>query len=167
MTVWELLAEAVSALPERMPGLYSWWVDEQGARLLSAGLGHAVDPGLLYAGLAGATRSRSGRKSANTLRGRIGSMHLGGNHNFSTFRLSLGSILAAARGQDRIDEGQLTAWMHEHLRLIAVPVDDADMLDALETEVLAVLDPPLNLDKRPKTPLREQLTQLRRTYSGR
>jgi hypothetical protein len=151
----------------RMPGLYSWWVDAEGAKLLSVGLGRAVDPGLVYAGLAGATRSRSGRKSANTLRGRIGGMHLGGRHDFSTFRLSLGSILAAERGQDRIDEGQLTAWMHEHLRLIAVPVDDADTLDAVETEVIAALDPPLNIDKRPKTALRGRLTELRRTYSGR
>jgi len=45
------------------PGLYSWWVDDAGARDLTEGLGHPVDSGLIYAGLAGATRSRSGRKS--------------------------------------------------------------------------------------------------------
>jgi len=62
----------------RMPGLYSWWVDSSGAHDLTAGLGHRVEPGLIYAGLAGATRSRSGMKSTNTLWGRIRGMHLGG-----------------------------------------------------------------------------------------
>lgn len=66
----------------------------------------------------GATRVRSGRKSSNTLWGRIRSMHLGGRHEFSTFRLSLGSVLAAARREPAIDEARLTAWMHQHLRVV-------------------------------------------------
>lgn len=49
------------------PGLYSWWIDQEGAADLQAGLDQPVAPGLIYAGLAGATRSRSGRKSTNTL----------------------------------------------------------------------------------------------------
>ncbi len=155
------------SMETRMPGLYSWWVDDAGAHDLIAGLGAHIEPGLIYAGLAGATRSKSGKKSTNTLWGRIRSMHLGGNHNFSTFRLSLGSILATARTDDLIDENQLTDWMHQHLRLIAVPVDDADGLDALETDVLIALGPPLNLDKRPKTEVRIRLTHLRGTYRGR
>ena len=148
----------------RMPGLYSWWVDSIGAHDLTGGLGHSVEPGLIYAGLAGATRSRSGTKSTNTLWGRIRGMHLGGRHNFSTFRLSLGAILAAAHDQDDINEDELTAWMHQHLRVIAIPVEDADALDALETGILAALDPPLNLDKRPKNELRTRLSALRRQY---
>lgn len=152
----------------RAPGLYSWWVDSRGAADLSRGLGHRVEPGLIYAGLAGATRSRSGRRSQNTLWGRITSMHLGGRHQFSTFRLSLGSILAEARGDDDIDENALTAWMHEHLRVLAVPVDDADTLSGLETAVLAQLDPPLNLDKVDRTePRRVRLSVLRKKYSRR
>lgn len=94
-------------------------------------------------------------------------MHLGGRHDFSTFRLSLGSVLAAADGQDLIDENQLTLWMHRHLRLIAIPVEDADALDSLETGVLTSLDPPLNLDKRPKNELRASLSQLRKRYGTR
>jgi hypothetical protein len=39
----------------RLPGLYSWWIDEAGAADLSRGLGLAVPAGLIYAGLAGAT----------------------------------------------------------------------------------------------------------------
>ena len=107
-----------------MPGLYSWWVDEAGARELSLGLGlgleNLVEPGLIYAGLAGATRSRSGQKSTNTLWGPIRGMHLGGRHEFSTFRLSLGSILANTWRESEIDELRLTSWMHDHLRIVAM-----------------------------------------------
>ena len=49
-------------------------------------------------------------------------MHLGGRHEFSTFRLSLGSILAVARDTADIDEEHLTEWMHAHLSLIALPI---------------------------------------------
>jgi hypothetical protein len=126
-----------------------------------------MQPGLIYAGLAGATRSRSGRTSKNTLWGRITTMHLGGRHRFSTFRLSLGSVLAEARGWDEIDEDALTAWMHEHLRIVAVPVDDADTLGGLETAVLSALDPPLNLDKVVRNPLRTRLSALRKKHGRR
>ena len=148
----------------RSPGLYSWWVDHDGSRDLTAGLGQPVHPGLIYAGLAGATRPRSGPKSSNTLWGRIRGMHLGGRHDFSTFRLSLGSILASARTETEIDEERLTAWMHEHLRFVAIPVDDGDALDGLESAVLRELDPPLNLDEMPPSPIRGRLTELRRQY---
>lgn len=140
---------------------------DEGAADLSRGLDHPVTPGLIYAGLAGATRSRSGRKSKNTLWGRIKSMHLGGRHEFSTFRLSLGSILAEARGDVDIDEEALTAWMHEHLRLVAVPVANADTLGDVETAILTELDPPLNLDKVRRTPLRVHLSALRKAHGRR
>jgi len=165
ITPTDFLATGGSGL--RLPGLYSWWVDREGAAALTAGLGHIVEPGLIYAGLAGATRSRSGRKSTNTLWGRIRGMHLGGRHEFSTFRLSLGSILANARDETKIDEERLTAWMHEHLRLIAIPVEDADALNGLEAAVLADLNPPLNLDKMPGTSRRRRLTDLRRAKGGK
>ncbi|MEP9362191.1 DUF6884 domain-containing protein [Nocardioides sp. CN2-186] len=149
----------------RAPGLYSWWVDEAGAADLARGLAHPVEPGLIYAGLAGATRS-GGSISSNTLWGRIATMHLGKKHEFSTLRRSLGSVLAEASRQDVIDEGQLTAWMHAHLRVVLVPVTDVDTLDQLETAVLTELDPPLNLAKVPKTPLRLELSRLRKKYTG-
>jgi hypothetical protein len=94
-------------------------------------------------------------------------MHLGGRHEFSTFRLSLGSILAHARGESEIDEAALTLWMHDHLRVIAIPVDDGDILNHLETAILAVLDPVLNLAKMQRTPVRNRLTELRREYGGK
>jgi len=158
---------ATNGAGTRHPGLYSWWVDSAGAADLRRGLGEPLQEGLIYAGLAGATRRRSGRRSSNTLWGRICGMHLGGRYQFSTFRLSLGSILASASDAYEIDEAALTAWMHEHLRLVTVVVDDADALDQLETNVLATLDPPLNLDKMPKTETRLRLSALRRQYGKR
>ncbi|UUW88643.1 DUF6884 domain-containing protein [Pimelobacter simplex] len=150
----------------RVPGIYSWWVDEAGASDLALGLGHPIQPGLIYAGLAGATRS-GGTTSSNTLWGRIATMHLGKKHEFSTLRRSLGSILAEADGQPTIDEEQLTRWMHAHLRVIPIPVADVDTLDHLESAILTELDPPLNLAKVPKTPLRVRMSALRKKYAGK
>lgn len=156
------LASGSSGL--QSPGLYSWWIDQEGAADLRAGLDQPVTPGLIYAGLAGATRSRSGRKSTNTLWSRIRGMHLAGRHDFSTFRLSLGAILANARHEAEINEDRLTMWMHQHLRVVTIAVHDADALNELETEVLQRLDPPLNLNKVEKNLLRRRLSELRRQH---
>jgi hypothetical protein len=67
-----------------VPGLYSWWVDEPGAVALTSGLGHHV-AGLIYVGQAGATRWPSGRRSFNSLRGRLVGIDRDGSVNFSTF----------------------------------------------------------------------------------
>jgi hypothetical protein len=148
-----------------VPGLYSWWVDPEGAVDLSTGLGLSLHPGLIYAGLAGATRWPSGRRSSNTLWSRISGMHLGGRHEFSTFRRTLGAILANARHEQEIDEARLTAWMHDHLKVIAVPFEDADTLGKLEGDVLSRLDPPLNLQGMTPTAIRRRLRELRRPHA--
>ena len=162
-TPTEFLATSGSGL--RSPGLYSWWVDPSGAADLTRGLAHEIRPGMIYAGLAGATRERSGRQSSNTLWLRISGMHLGGKHEFSTLRLTLGSALAGAFGWTEIDEVKLSEWMHAHLRVVAIPVADANTLGMLESAVLDQLNPPLNLSKVPKTDVRRRLTDLRRRYS--
>lgn len=148
-----------------LPGLYSWWIDEEGATDLSAGIGHPVAVGMIYAGLAGATRWPSGKQSTNTLWSRLVGMHLGKRASFSTFRLTLGSVLAVQRSWDEIDERRLTEWMEEHLRVVTTPWPDADRLKAIEHEVLKRLDPPLNLDGMERTDLRRRLTELRRGHS--
>jgi len=150
----------------KVPGLYSWWVDQLGADDLARGLRQPVSPGLVYAGLAGATRWPSGARSTNTLWSRIVTMHLGGNHEFSTFRRTLGAILAAGAGagDDRIDESRLSTWMNHHLTVVAVPCADADTLGRLEELVLAEIDPPFNLKGMPGTPIRARITQLRQAH---
>ena len=144
------------------PGLYSWWVDEAGADSLSRGLALHVEPGLIYAGLAGATRWPSGQRSKNTLWLRIATMHLAGNHEFSTFRRTLGAILDAETGSTDIDERAVSEWMRAHLRVVTMSFDDRDELGRLEKRVLAALDPPLNLQGMPSTPVRRRLKELRR-----
>lgn len=161
----ELLAADRTALSR--PGLYSWWADEQAAADLTTGLGHEVKPGLIYAGLAGATRWPSGKRSTNTLWGRLVGMHLGKRHEFSTFRRTVGSVLAAKDGSADIDEIALTTWMNSHLRVVAEPYDDADTLGRLESEVLATLNPPLNLQGMRPSPIRKRLTELRRAHAAK
>jgi hypothetical protein len=147
-----------------LPGLYSWWVDEPGASALTSGLGHRVDPGLIYAGLAGATRWPSGQRSSNTIRGRLIGMHRDGSVNFSTFRQTLAVALKFIV-DGRADEGALTEWMRLHLAVIWRSTDRPDSLAAVEHDVLRQLDPALNLRGMPRTDLRLELTR-RRSKTG-
>ena len=153
---------AAGSIGRRSPGLYSWWVDTEGAMELTSGLGYRIPTGMIYAGLAGATHWPSGKRSSNTLWLRIATMHLGAKHEFSTFRRTIGAILASAEGRDQINEDALTMWMNTHLRVVAVPYEDADSLGRVELAVLAELDPPLNLKDMPDSPLRRRLKELRR-----
>jgi hypothetical protein len=150
-------------------GLYSWWVDELGARDLTRGLGGEVLPGRIYAGQTGATKWPSGTVGRATLRSRISSQHLRGRIRGSTFRLTLASVLAEELGLQGIapksiggdGEDRLSVWMRGHLTVAVHPFDERDVLGHLEHRVLAELDPPLNLDGRPVTNLRLVLTRLR------
>lgn len=152
---------AAGKVPADRPGLYSWWVDTIGAADLTRGLGMPVETGLVYAGLAGATRWPSGKPSQNTLWLRITTMHLGGNHEFSTFRRTLGAILASADDSTRVDEKRLTQWINDHMRVVTAPYDDRDTLGRIEKGVLETLDPPLNLQGMGRTSLRRRLRNLR------
>lgn len=140
------------------PGLYTWWVDADGAHPLSAGLGHRIAPGLIYAGRAGGTRP-NGASSTNTLWGRLATMHLGGNREFSTFRLTLTACLSRP-GRPPISESELSAWMHQHLRVATFTLQP-DAVTAGEARLLEVTDAPLNLRDVPPTLLRIQLKKLR------
>lgn len=160
----DLIARGPDGL--QVSGLYSWWADERGADDLSRGLGLPVPAGLIYAGQAGATRWPSGKRSGSTLWGRIVGMHLGGAAEFSTFRRTLAAILSRPLGMTGEDDSQLSVWIKEHLRVIAIPVSDADELGQGEAAVLDRLDPPLNLQGRPPSPIRVRLTELRRHRYG-
>jgi hypothetical protein len=152
------------------PGLYSWWVDALGARMLMDGLGQTITPGRIYAGQTGATKWPSGKTGAMTLGKRLGGNHLNGQVRGSTFRLTLAAILAdpeqlviTAPGRlARDSERRLSQWMRQHLHVAVHPFADRDALVDLERRVLEELDPPLNLDGRSATPIRTRLTHLRR-----
>jgi hypothetical protein len=152
------------------PGLYSWWVDTPGAKMLARGLGQALTPGRIYAGQTGATKWPSGKAGAMTLGKRIGGNHLNGRIRGSTFRLTLASILAGPEqlkslGPGLLDpdsEQRLSQWMRAHLAAAVHPFPDRDVLLDLEKRVLEQLDPPLNLEGRPATTIRLRLSELRR-----
>lgn len=151
------------------PGVYAWFVDLDGAEHLSNGIGLPVGEGLIYAGQAGAGTSRA------TLGSRIRGNHLGSDIYGSTFRLTLSSALRARLELEPIGgghmgrdgEGRLTAWMGAHLAVAVIAYPYRVGLDAFETVVLDRLDPPLNIAKRPRSPIRRQLTVLRRAFSRR
>ena len=152
----------------KQPGLYSWWVDRIGAADLSAGLGHHVAPGRIYAGQTGATKWPSGKAGQATLQSRIGSNHIRGRISGSTFRLTLAACLTPSlrlthmgpRHLDPISEDRLSAWMREHLEVAVMPFPERDPLADLEDHVLDKLDPLFNLEGRPLTHLRETLSRL-------
>lgn len=149
------------------PGVYAWFTDEFGARDLSIGLGNPLAPGLIYAG-----RTGSGTSGA-TLDSRLRGNHLGGNTYGSTFRLTLASILRPTLGLRPLgrrrmhpeDEVVLTSWMLDHLSVSAWALDDRSTVDAIETQVLVILNPPLNLAKLPATPTRAALSKARSEFN--
>lgn len=149
------------------PGIYAWFVDVEGAAHIADGIGRPVGAGLIYAGQAGSGTSRA------TLGSRIRGNHLGSDIYGSTFRLSLAAALrtrldlepVGGGHMSRDGEGRLTDWMRQHLMVSVIAYPDRLGLDAFETVVLARLDPPLNIAKRPATPVRVMLTSLRRPLS--
>lgn len=151
------------------PGLYAWFVDGEGSQHLTAGIGLPLGEGLIYSGQAGAGTSRA------TLGSRIRGNHIGGDIYGSTFRLTLASVLrerlvlqpSGGGRMDRDGEGRLTVWMHEHLAVAVIAYPDRVGLDIFESAVLDRLDPPLNIAKRPPSPVRARLTERRRRFGKR
>lgn len=149
-------------------GLYAWFMDAEGARQLTKGLGKTVAPGLIYAGQAGA-----GTSSA-TLKSRLARNHLRGTITGSTFRLTLASLLADSLelvdlgGRSLALEGEtrLSEWMVEHLELAVTPVSDRAAIAGIEHAVLDRLNPPLNLQGMPATDVRSALSTRRRRPLG-
>lgn len=141
-------------------GLYSWFVDGQGARELSVGLGFFVPEGLIYVGQTGATKWPSGKPSGSTLLDRLLSQHFKGRRSASTLRRTLGGVLDATFDRVLLRE-ELSDWMSTHLRVVPLLIEDADTLGDLERQVVELLDPPLNLEHASTRPLRVELRRLR------
>ena len=144
------------------PGLYTWWVDEDGAADLARGMGHPVAAGLLYAGKAGGHRAGATPSTA-TLWGRVVGNHLRGNVRSSTFRQSLAALLGAD-GQP-VTEDQLSTWMLAHLRVATLPVGSEDVA-RLEDQLVAQARPPLNLSGLARDEARGALSRLRSRLRG-
>jgi hypothetical protein len=156
----------------RKPGVYAFYASPATWRDLR--LGTPQDSRPLYVGKAENTFS------SRDLAGHFGMRARGAQSptGSSTLRRSLAALLAEARGYRGIprnpakpghfsnfglseaDDVDLSAWMRRRLRLTLWPHDDLIALDGLETEVLQVLIPPLNLNKV-ITPWRRQVEDAR------
>jgi hypothetical protein len=149
-------------------GLYAWHLDDEGAHTLSTALGDQLAAGLVYAGQAGATAWPSGTQRSSTLLTRVGGNHLRGGIRSSTWRRTLSALLCGYLDLQLTNDeltppshARLSRWMEQRLRLSLHPVQDRDGLGELEHQVLTQLDPPLNLEGMPHTPVRARLTSLR------
>ena len=93
-----------------------------------------------------------------------------GNIRSSTFRKTLAAFLAPELAPFEVDGARLksesnrrlSGWIREHLSVSIAPIPDMTVLDEIETTVLRVLDPPLNLNKVPETEVRRRISGLRR-----
>lgn len=148
-------------------GLYAWWT-RRGSISEVPGRPHPSDPelDLFYVGI-----SPSRAASSGTLRSRVGSNHIRGNTGGSTFRLTLASLVFEAKGWEPMmadrpiltadDNRSLTQWQHEHLRLTwAVHAEPW----TIEHEVIARLQPPLNLMGNRSHPFAATLSVARRRF---
>jgi hypothetical protein len=149
-----------------LPGLYAWFADDAGAEDLTRGLGHVIAPGRIYVGQTGATKWPSGKRSQTVLRDRLGSNHILGNIRGSTFRRTLAACLAnppeVIGRMTAIDETDLTRWIKQHLSFAIAPIEDRDIIGAVEVEVMRVLSPLLNIRGLNLSPLRSGLRDRRR-----
>jgi hypothetical protein len=130
------------------PGVYAWFLDD--ARVLPSLPAQGPDP--IYVGL------------SSDLAVRECTTHFkAGQSGFSTLRRSLGALLkdelhirAQPRGTgasstnyrnyrfDDAGEAVLSGWMREHRRVAVHPCADPD---GIETDLIALACPPLNLTK--------------------
>lgn len=143
------LAEAEDSVPA-LPGLYAFSVDEAGLRAL----GLQTD-GPVYVG-----------KAERSLLGRDVRTHFAtGKTGSSTLRRTLAALLrdelqlrAVPRNLSRPDgsanfaleadgDARLSAWMVDHVFLAVWAAETGVVLDTVETAVLGLLRPPLNLSK--------------------
>lgn len=154
------------------PGLYSWWVDEDGREMLERVLGEPI-PSLIYAGQAGATSSRARKPSTATLQSRIRGNHLNGTAYGSTFRKTLSSLLLGPLELtiekpdclNPADRRRVSRWMCDHLSIIVYPFDDRGALGEIEDQVLSILDPPLNISGVAPSTVRRRVSDLRRSLT--
>lgn len=162
-----LLPPGAGGIPA-VPGLYTWWTVPAGLPTV-AGPPHPTVPDLrlLYIGIApSSTTSRS------TLRSRVAGHHIRGNIRGSTLRRSLATLLAADLDLHpyfrdpkvclpAVEEDQLRAWQHDHLRLTWAEHPTPWTVEAM---VIAALTPPLNLEHNQGHPFYAPLSAARAAF---
>lgn len=159
------------------PGLYAFYASPETWEEL--GLGTPPDARPLYVGKAEKTLASRDVEGHFGMRERGVQSPTGG----STLRRSLAALLAPERGYRGIPrnpgkpgrfsnfglseahDDDLSGWMKGRLTLALWPHDEVAALDAIETQVLQQLLPPLNLDKV-ATPWRDQVKAARKLLAA-
>ncbi|GAB1821090.1 GIY-YIG nuclease family protein [Herbidospora sp. RD11066] len=145
------------------PGVYGWYFTQSPDSRLSADT-------LLYVGIA--PRRMATRTSTQNLRKRI-RYHYKGNAEGSTLRLTLGCLLGlelrrVGSGQrltfGREGERELTAWMQAHAYVSWFQHPEPWLA---ESELIAQLDLPLNLDQNHSNGFHPYLSSLRASARAR
>jgi hypothetical protein len=140
-----------------VPGVYGWHFDQPPAPGLPSRQ-------LLYVGIA--PRHMATRTSGQSLRTRV-RYHFRGNAAGSTLRLTLGCLLGlelrrvGSGGRMtfcKAGEATLSRWMAEHAQVCWVPSPEPW---TVESELIAGLDLPLNLDQNQHNTFHAHLKQLR------
>jgi hypothetical protein len=151
---------------DKCPGFYAWWI----APGSIPGVPHHPHPspdihlGLLYVGIAPKFAT-----SKQTLRSRVLKNHLSGNTGSSTFRFSLASLLLDAEQfaptmtttkytLTRDDNRRLSAWQRAHLFLTWC---EQPQPWQIEGDVIAAMQPPLNLAENREHPFYDTLHEAR------
>jgi hypothetical protein len=149
-------------------GLYAWW-SREGAIPGLPERPHPTEPtlSLLYVGISPARLA-----SSQTLRGRVLRNHLCGNTGSSTFRFTLAALLCEPRGWsptkrnmkyllNDADNEELSGWQRENLALTwAVRERPWE----IEAEVIAAMEPPLNLAANGKHPFAANIREARTAF---
>lgn len=151
------------------PGLYAWWATEGAIGGLPAKAHARAELGLvlLYVGIA-----PNRPESSATIRSRVMNNHLSGNTGSSTFRFTLAALLLDDLGFHPVqtttkfvlppkENRVLTTWQEEHLRLTWCVTSHPWLR---EDEVIAVMEPPLNLAANAKHPYYSTLKQARAAF---
>lgn len=148
------LVEAAAAVPAA-PGLYAWWGRFGALPGISGPRHETADLQLLYVGTA-----PNGTASQATLRSRVVGDHIRGTTGSSTLRRSLAALLSEQQGWRsrwtirpvlvNADELRLSEWMRERLQLTWAEHPEPWTVEA---QVIAELEPPLNLADNAAHPL--------------
>lgn len=144
------------------PGLYAWFVDALGARMLNRCLKLPVREGLVFVGQVGGSSWHASADPVLNVRDHVERIQLHGRTRASTFRMTLATVLGEHLGMTSLEDPLLTDWMMKHLSISAWSSEHVGRLTELEQLVVAELDPPLNVDHLPATEYRSRLNQMRR-----
>lgn len=170
----ELLAPSSSPVP-KTSGVYAWYFASVPGPI-AVGACHSYDDmPLLYVGIAPKKPYADGRRSKSTLHQRV-RYHYAGNAEGSTLRLTLGCLLSEALGIElrRVGSGtrrtfsegerELSKWMSANA--FVCWVEDTQPW-ALEEQLIARYDLPLNLDQNKRNAFHPELTAIRKAAKAR